>query len=94
MGVAPEWAVVQLAAEQVDTRAHARVLDAPGCAASSLPSLVGAQLASHIAIALLKILASWASQCGCERKIATLRISNNGCSRGLPRTKLLFKCLI
>ena len=41
MGVAPEWVEVWLAVEQVGTRAHVRVLDAPGYA-SSLPSLFGA----------------------------------------------------
>ena len=79
MGVAPEWVVVRLAAERTDTRAHAQVLDAPGYAASSLPSLVGAHLAPHAATALLKIFASWGLQCRCEREIATLLISNNGC---------------
>ena len=58
MGVAPEWVVVRLAAEQTNTRAHARVLDAPGHAASSLPSHVGAQVAPHAATALLNIFAS------------------------------------
>ena len=83
MGVAPEWAVVRLAAKQTDTRAYARVLDAPGHAASSLPSLVGAQLAPHAATALLKIFASWGLQHRCEQKIATLLISNNGFGGGL-----------
>ena len=83
MGVAPEWVVVRLAAEQTDTRARARGLDAPGYAASSLSSLVGAQLTPHAATALSEIFASWGLQRRCEQKIATLLISNNGCGGGL-----------
>ena len=82
-GVAPEWAVVRLAVEQADARAHARVLDASGYAVSSLSSLVGAQMAPQVAIALLKILVIWVLHIY-ERKIAILLISNNGCGGRLP----------
>ena len=83
MGVAPEWVVVRLAAEQADARAHAQVLDAPGYAVSSLSSLVGAQMAPQVAIALLKILVIWVLH-GCEWEIATMLISNNDCGGRLP----------
>ena len=42
MDVVLEWVEVWLAAEQAGMRAHARVLDAPGYAASLLPALFGA----------------------------------------------------
>ena len=92
-GVAPEWVVVRLAAEQADARAHAQVLDAPGYAVSSLSSLVGAQMAPRAATALLKILVIWVLH-RCERGIATLLISNNNCGRRLLWVKLLLKYLI